>query len=148
MQQALATAKQASQNDEVPVGAVLVQDNQVIASASNCPINTNDPSAHAEIIVMRAAAQACGNYRLVDATLYVTLEPCMMCAGAMLHARIKRLVFGAYDLKTGVAGGCFDWLMHEKHTHRIIVQGGMLEEDCSALLKDFFLQKRKKDNYL
>ena len=148
MQQALATAKQASQNDEVPVGAVLVQNNQVIASASNCPITTNDPSAHAEIIVMRAATQACGNYRLVDATLYVTLEPCMMCAGAMLHARVKRLVFGAYDLKTGVAGGCFDWLMHEKHTHKIIVQGGVLEEDCSALLKEFFLQKREKDNYL
>lgn len=143
MRQALIAARQAMQCDEVPVGAVLVQDNQVLASANNCTVSSSDPTAHAEILTMRAAAQTRNNYRLNGATLYVTLEPCMMCAGAMLHARIKRLVFGAYDLKTGVAGGCFDWLMHAKHTHKIIVQGGVLEGDCSALLKDFFAQKRQ-----
>ena len=146
MQQALIAARQAMHCDEVPVGAVLVQNNQVLASANNCTISSNDPTAHAEIITMRAAAQTCKNYRLISSTLYVTLEPCMMCAGAMLHARIKRLVFGAYDLKTGVAGGCFDWLMHAKHAHKIIVRGGVLEEDCSALLKEFFAQKRQLSN--
>ena len=135
MQQALQAAKQAEQLGEVPVGAVLVQNNQLIASATNSSICTNDPSAHAEIVLLRTAANASGNYRLEDTTLYVTLEPCMMCAGALLHARIKRLVFGAYDFKAGVAGGCFDWLMHAKHTHKIKVNGGVLEEECSSLLK-------------
>ena len=142
MRQALSVAQQAVQVDEVPVGAVLVQDNKLVASASNSPINSCDPSAHAEILVLRAAAQAQNNYRLIDSSLYVTLEPCMMCAGAMLHARVKNLVFGAHDLKSGVAGGCFDWLMHAKHTHKIKIKGGVLESECGALLKEFFAEKR------
>ena len=143
MQQALAAAKHAQRQDEVPVGAVLVRDNEIVASASNSPISLNDPSAHAEVLVLRKAAQQLNNYRLPDSTLYVTLEPCMMCAGAMLHARVKRLVFGAYDPKTGVAGSCFNWLQHEKHLHKITVVGGVLEQQCAHLLQDFFKGKRQ-----
>ena len=145
MQQALAAAKHAQRQDEVPVGAVLVRDNEIVASASNSPISLNDPSAHAEVLVLHKAAQQLNNYRLPDSTLYVTLEPCMMCAGIMLHARVKRLVFGAFDPKTGVAGGCFDWTQAQKHTHEIEVCGGVLENDCSLMLKNFFQQKRRKN---
>ena len=116
---ALDEARKAAERDEVPVGAVLVRNNELIAVSSNSPISLNDPSAHAEILALRAAAQKLNNYRLPGTTLYVTLEPCMMCAGALLHARVERLVFGAYDPKTGVAGGCFDWLQDEKHVHKI-----------------------------
>ncbi len=144
MQTALEAAGVAQQIDEVPVGAVLVMNDQLIAQANNAPISSCDPTAHAEISVMRKAALQMHNYRLTGATLYVTLEPCMMCAGAMLHARIKRLVFGAYDARTGVAGGCFDWLQHEKHLHKLEVTGGVLEDHCSKLLKDFFRAKRVK----
>lgn len=142
MQKALNAAYEAEKNDEVPVGAVLVKENRLVASAYNTPISLSDPSAHAEIQVMRKSAQLLNNYRLPGTTLYVTLEPCMMCAGAMLHARISRLVFGAYDEKTGVAGSCFDWIKHEKQLHKIDVQGGILEEDCRVLLQNFFKHKR------
>ena len=143
MREALNAAKQAAMNNEVPVGAVLVKDGELIASASNCPITTIDPSAHAEMLVIRKAAQTLNNYRLPNSTLYVTLEPCMMCAGAMLHARIERLVFGAYDPKTGVAGSCFNWITDQKHVHKINVSGGVLETECSTLLQNFFQQLRK-----
>lgn len=146
MRQALVAAEQAEQMDEVPVGAVIVCDDKLISRAYNQPISSNDPSAHAEMLAIRGAAQEQHNYRLTEATLYVTLEPCMMCAGAMLHARIKRLVFGANDFKTGVVGGCFDWLMHEKHQHRIQVQRGVLDKECSEILKKFFVKKRKVNN--
>lgn len=142
MQYALAAAIKAQQADEVPVGAVLVIGDELIATAWNSPIMLNDPSAHAEVLVLRKAAEKIKNYRLPGATLYVTLEPCMMCAGAMLHARIDRLVFGAYDEKTGVAGSCFNWLQHEKHLHKLDVTGGVLEQQCSELLKTFFKTKR------
>ena len=145
MQRALEAAHKAAASDEVPVGAVLIKDNEIISAASNSPIGLKDPSAHAEILVLRKAAEKLNNYRLPNTTLYVTLEPCMMCAGAMLHARVERLVFGAFDPKTGVAGGCFDWLQDEKHLHKIKVQGGILQEDCSELLQSFFKQKRLKN---
>jgi tRNA(adenine34) deaminase len=142
MRQALDAAFVAEKNNEVPVGAVLVKDNQLVSTANNSPIGLNDPSAHAEVLVIRKAAQNLNNYRLPGTTLYVTLEPCMMCAGAMLHARIERLVFGAYDEKTGVAGSCFDWINDKRQLHKIKVQGGVLENDCKLLLQNFFKRKR------
>ena len=142
---ALKAAIDALDYDEVPVGAVLVQNENIIASANNSPISLVDPSAHAEILVLRKAAQKLNNYRLPNTTLYVTLEPCMMCAGAMMHARIERLVFAAYDEKTGVAGGCFDWLQDKRHLHKIKVDGGVLRQECSELLQSFFKSKRLKN---
>ena len=144
MHQALAAAQVAEQIDEVPVGAVLVKDNELISSANNSPISSTDPSAHAELLAIRKASLKLNNYRLPGTTLYVTLEPCMMCAGAMLHARVERLVFGAYDEKTGVAGSCFDWLCDDKHLHKINVQGGVLKDQCSFLLQSFFKNKRQQ----
>ena len=148
MRQALAVARQAEQLDEVPVGALIVCEDELVSCANNQPISSNDPSAHAEMLAIRSAAQQQNNYRLTNATLYVTLEPCMMCAGAILHARVERLVFGAYDFKAGVVGGCVDWLVHEKQLHKVQVQGGVLEEECSFILKQFFAKKRqeKMDN--
>ena len=142
MRQALDAALVAEQSDEVPVGAVLVKDNQLISTASNSPISFSDPSAHAEVLAIRKAARSLSNYRLPGTTLYVTLEPCMMCAGALLHARVERLVFGAYDEKTGVAGSCFNWINDEKQLHKIKVSGGVLEGECRSLLQNFFQQKR------
>ena len=142
MRQALDAALVAEKNNEVPVGAILVKDNQLISTANNSPIRLNDPCAHAEVLAIRNGALNLDNYRLPGTTLYVTLEPCMMCAGAMLHARIERLVFGAYDEKTGVAGSCFDWINDERQLHKIKVQGGVLEDDCRLLLQNFFKQKR------
>ncbi len=142
MRQALDAALVAEKNNEVPVGAILVKDNQLISTANNSPISLTDPCAHAEVLAIRKAANHLNNYRLPGVTLYVTLEPCMMCAGAMLHARIERLVFGAYDEKTDVAGGCFNWIGNVKQLHKIKVQGGVLEEDCRLLLQNFFKQKR------
>lgn len=142
MRFALDAALVAEKNNEVPVGAILVKDNQLLSSANNSPISLNDPCAHAEVLAIRNAGLSLNNYRLPGTTLYVTLEPCMMCAGAMLHARIERLVFGAYDEKTGVAGSCFDWINDEKQLHKIKVQGGVLERDCRALLQNFFKKKR------
>lgn len=144
MSKALDAAQRAMIDDEVPVGAVLVKGKELIAVACNRPISLSDPSAHAEIQVLREAAKKLNNYRLPNTTLYVTLEPCMMCAGAMLHARVARLVFGASDTKTGVAGGCFNWLQDKRHLHKIEVQGGVLSQECSKLLQDFFKSKRIK----
>ena len=140
---ALAQARVAMIAGEVPVGAVVVRHGQVIASGSNAPIAGHDPTAHAEILALRAAAQVIGNYRLPDCELFVTLEPCAMCVGAMLHARLKRVVFGASDPKTGAAGSVIDLFVNPRLNHRTQVQGGLLETECSALLQTFFLERRQ-----
>jgi len=142
MQKALELARKAEAEDEVPVGAILVKDNQLIAEAWNQPIQSNDPSAHAEINVMRKAGQLLNNYRLIDTTLYVTLEPCSMCVGAIIHARIKRLVFGAYDPKTGAAGSAIELIQSDKHNHRVELVPGVMEEECREVLQAFFRKKR------
>lgn len=142
MAHALQLAARAEREGEVPVGAVLVSDGAVIGEGWNRNLALNDPSAHAEIMALRDAGQHCGNHRLPGATLYVTLEPCIMCAGAMIHARIERLVFGAFDPKTGAAGGCFDILGDERHNHRVAVTGGCEEQACSEILKAFFRARR------
>ena len=142
MQQALEMARLAAKAGEVPVGAVLVRDGQVIAGAFNQPITQHDPSAHAEMLALRAAAESERNYRLPGTTLYVTLEPCTMCAGAMLHARIDRVVFGAYDPKTGAAGSVMDVFSEKQINHQTEVHGGMMSEECGQLLRDFFKERR------
>lgn len=142
MREALVLARQAEAMGEVPVGAVLVKDGAVIGSGWNRPISANDPTAHAEIAALRAGAAALGNYRLTDTTLYVTLEPCAMCAGAMVHARVKRLVYGAADPKTGAAGSVFNLTRTELLNHRLEVEGGVLAEECGELLKGFFSRRR------
>lgn len=144
MQQALELAHKAASEDEVPVGAVLVKDNQLISTGWNQPIQNNDPSAHAEMMAIRNAGQVLQNYRLIDTTLYVTLEPCSMCVGAMIHARVKRLVFGAFDNKTGAAGSALNLIHDPVHNHKLEVVGGVLEEECKLLLQNFFKNKRKK----
>ena len=146
MAQALLLADKAGDDGEVPVGAVIVKDDEIIGRGWNQNISQNDPSAHAEIMAMRDAGENVGNYRLPGCTLYVTLEPCPMCAGAMIHARFDRIVFGATDPKTGAAGGKFDLLGDPAHNHAPAVQGGCLEEQCSELLKSFFRQRRQKGN--
>ncbi len=142
MREALALARQAEAAGEVPVGAVLVKDGAVIGSGWNHPIGAHDPTAHAEVAALRAAAQALGNYRLTDTTLYVTLEPCAMCAGALVHARVKRLVYGASDPKAGAAGSVLDIVRAPALNHRLEVEGGVLAEECGALLKGFFTRRR------
>lgn len=142
MQQALALATLAAQNDEVPVGAIVVKDNVVIGRGSNSPISLHDPTAHAEVQAMRQAAQYLGNYRLVDCTLYVTLEPCAMCSGAIQHARIAKLVFGARDPKTGACGSVINLMNEPKLNHHCEVLGGVLAEECGAVLTEFFKQRR------
>ena len=142
MAHALALARRAEEYGEVPVGAVLLLDNQVIGEGWNQPISTNDPTAHAEVMALRAGAKALGNYRLVDTTLYVTLEPCAMCVGAMLHARIQSLVFGAHDPRTGAVKSVLQ-LLDEKHlNHRIEWRGGVIEKECGDILQAFFRQRR------
>jgi len=145
MGEALKLAQQAQDAGEVPVGAVIVRHEQIIGSGYNQPIETHDPSAHAEMVALRNAGQCLKNYRLLHTTLYVTLEPCIMCAGAMIHARIKRLVFGARDAKTGSAGGKLDVLHGALFNHEIEVSADILGEQCGALLKDFFKQKRHQN---
>jgi tRNA(adenine34) deaminase len=140
----LQLAKRAEQESEVPVGAVVVYQNQLIGQGWNQPIQRCDPSAHAEIIALRQAAVHLNNYRLLDTTLYVTLEPCAMCLGAMLQARIKKLVFGAWDPKAGAVRSVFQILDSPQLNHKITWQGGMLAEESAALLKSFF-QKRRID---
>jgi tRNA(adenine34) deaminase len=142
MAHALQLARTAEANGEVPVGAVIVKDGMVIAEGWNRPIGTHDPTAHAEIVAMRAAAQALGSYRLLDTTLYVTLEPCAMCAGAMVHARVKRLVYAATDPRAGAAGSIFNIVQHSALNHRVEVTGGVMAEECSAELKKFFIARR------
>jgi len=142
MQQALEQAKLAALAGEVPVGAVLVRDGQVISRAFNKPISENDPSAHAEMLALRQAAKSDENYRLPGATLYVTLEPCTMCAGAILHARLDRIVYGATDPKTGAAGSVLDVFSSKQINHQTIVEGGVMSEECGQLLRDFFKERR------
>jgi len=143
MQFAIEQARLAEAIDEVPVGAVLVQDNTIIVSAHNQPITNNDPTAHAEIQLLRAAGKKLNNYRLPNTTLYVTLEPCTMCLGAMIHARVSRVVFGAYDQKTGVCGSCQDLSASECFNHSIEVEGGILADECKNLLQKFFKKRRQ-----
>ena len=142
MAQALAQARRAAAAGEVPVGAVLVRQGEVIGVGYNAPIAGHDPSAHAEIMAMRQAAARLGNYRLEDCELFVTLEPCAMCAGAMLHARLKRVVFGAADPKTGAAGSVLDLFSNQQLNHQTRVQGGLLAQECATQLQDFFQRKR------
>lgn len=142
MQQALVLAKQAADAQEVPVGAIVVSGSQVIGSGSNQPILRHDPAAHAEIIALRAAADRIKNYRLVGATMYVTLEPCIMCAGAMVHARISRLVYGAADPKTGAVLSQMRVLDQSFLNHRVSYTGGLMQDECGLLLREFFQQRR------
>jgi len=142
MQAALQLAQHAVTQEEVPVGAVVIRDGNIIGKGWNQPIVRNDPCAHAEIMALRAAANSLHNYRLPNTTLYVTLEPCMMCVGAIVYARVKRVVFGAYDPKTGAAGSAFDLLADKRHNHTIEITGGILEQDCAAILQEFFRMRR------
>ncbi len=146
MQHALSLASRAEQEDEVPVGAVLVLNNELIGEGWNRPIGSHDPTSHAEINAMRAAASQLTNYRLSGAQLYVTLEPCVMCAGAMVHARISRLVFGAYDARAGAAGSVFEIIPTDKLNHRVEVSGGVSEAACAAVLQNFFKKRRQKSD--
>lgn len=142
MGHALRLAQRAYEAGEVPVGAVLVHDGVVIGEGYNRPISACDPTAHAEILALREAAGRIGNYRLVDTTLYVTLEPCPMCAGALVHARVARVVFGAADPRAGACGTVFELLRSEDLNHRAEVEGGVLEEACAELLRRFFRARR------
>ncbi len=142
MQQAYELAKQAEKHGEVPIAAVVVLDNKIIGQGYNRPINSCDPTAHAEMIALREAGLLVQNYRLTNATVYVTLEPCVMCAGAMVHARIKELIFGAYDPKTGAVTNAFELFNHPAMNHQIAWKGGIFEQPCSDLLKGFFQQRR------
>ena len=142
MQQALDQAKLAAMAGEVPVGAVLVRDGKIISRGFNQPIGNSDPSAHAEMIALRSAAQLESNYRLPGTTLYVTLEPCIMCAGAMLHARVERVVFGATDPKTGAAGSVLNVFSEKQINHQTQVEGGIMGDECGQILRDFFKGRR------
>lgn len=142
MRHALTLARRAWDEGEVPVGAVLVHNNQVIGEGWNRPIGRHDPTAHAEIMALRQGGVILQNYRLLDTTLYVTLEPCVMCAGAMVHGRIGNLVFGARDAKTGAIGSLMDVLGHPGMNHQVNVTEGVLAEECSAMLSDFFRARR------
>jgi tRNA(adenine34) deaminase len=148
MRHAIALAAKAEQLGEVPVGAVLVKDGAVLGEGYNQMISLHDPSAHAEMQAIRSAAAKMGNYRLLDCTLYVTLEPCSMCAGLMVHSRIKRLVFGTEDLKTGAAGSVLNLLQHNAFNHQVNVAGGVLAEACAAQLSGFFQRRRAEQKAL
>lgn len=142
MHRALALAQRAGAQGEVPVGAVLVQGDAIVGEGWNCPIGSCDPTAHAEIVALRAGGQALGSYRLVDTVLYVTLEPCVMCAAAIVHARVSRVVFGAWDPKAGAAGSTIDVFRLPALNHRVDVFGGVLAGECGALLSEFFAPRR------
>jgi tRNA(adenine34) deaminase len=142
MQAALDQARESAERGEVPIGAVLVVNGQIIAGAGNRTITNCDPTAHAEMIALREAAKIVGNYRLVAATLYVTIEPCAMCAGAMIQARIARLVYGADDPRAGAVRSCFNVLEHPQLNHRVEVTPGVLAEEAIALLQNFFAARR------
>ncbi|MEM9243557.1 MAG: tRNA adenosine(34) deaminase TadA [Pseudomonadota bacterium] len=145
MRRAMALAQIAAQENEVPVAALLVNDDGVIAEAHNQPIGLCDPTAHAEIQVLRQAGQKLQNYRLLDTTLYVTLEPCAMCAAAIIHARVKRLIFGANDPKTGACGSIMNIITRPDNNHSVEYSGGLLEQACGDLLRQFFRQRRMSD---
>ncbi len=142
MAHALTLARHAAAQGEVPVGAVLVRADEMIGEGWNQPIAACDPTAHAELVALRAGARRLGNYRLGGTTLYVTVEPCVMCSGAILHARIERVVFGAYDPRAGAAGSVFDVLETDNLNHRPELIGGVLADECSALLRAFFASRR------
>ncbi|MFK3843168.1 tRNA adenosine(34) deaminase TadA [Serratia sp. NPDC087055] len=148
MRQALQLALRAQEEGEVPVGALLVLDNQVIGEGWNRPIGRHDPTAHAEIMALRQGGSVLQNYRLLNATLYVTLEPCVMCAGAMVHSRIRRLVYGAPDVKTGAAGSLVDILRHPGMNHQVEILSGVLAEECAATLSNFFRMRREQQKAL
>lgn len=143
MQEALALARQAAAAGEVPVGAVVVKQGEIVGSGYNRPVSSHDPSAHAEIMAMREAASQLGNYRLTDCELYVTIEPCVMCVGAILHARIARLVYGAADPKTGACGSVVNLFAEARLNHHTTVAGGVLSEAAAGLLQDFFAARRQ-----
>ncbi|RMH45980.1 MAG: tRNA adenosine(34) deaminase TadA [Gammaproteobacteria bacterium] len=144
MQHALALAEQAAAHQEVPVGAVLVYQGEIVAGAYNRPIHAADPTSHAEIECLRLAAKKFNNYRLPDTTLYVTLEPCAMCAGALVHARVREVVFGAYDQKAGAVTSVFQLIDQNIYQHRCAWRGGLLEAECRTLLQSFFRERRKQ----
>ena len=144
MRRAVELARGAEAAGEVPVGAVIVREGRIIAEGSNRPIGARDPTAHAEMVALRAAASASDSYRLTGTTLYVTLEPCAMCAGAMVHARVQRLVFAATDPRAGAAGSVFNIVQHPALNHRIDCEGGVLAEECGALLSGFFAARRTR----
>ncbi|MDP1573879.1 MAG: tRNA adenosine(34) deaminase TadA [Coxiellaceae bacterium] len=145
LHRALSLAQEAKSSGEVPVGAIIVKNNEIISEGYNQPIQLNDPTAHAEIIAIRAAAKKLNNYRLNECVMYVTLEPCVMCVGAMIHARIKKLIFGAADPKTGAVCSAFHLLNDLKHNHQIPYEEGILKSECSTTLKNFFQEKRLKN---
>ena len=142
MRYALELARQAEAAGEVPIGAVVVKDGEIVGRGFNAPISRHDPSAHAEMLALRDAAQRLGNYRLVDCELFVTLEPCLMCAGAIMHARVARLVYGARDPKTGACGSVLDTFGERRLNHHTEVVGGALAEECGTLLSNFFAMRR------
>ncbi len=142
MREALELARQAEAAGEVPVGAVVVKDGEIVGRGFNAPISRSDPSAHAEMMALRDAAQQLGNYRLVGCALYVTLEPCMMCAGAIMHARVARVVYGARDPKTGACGSVLDAFAELRLNHHAAVTGGVLAEECGSMLSNFFAKRR------
>ncbi len=144
MQRAFELAKNAKAHNEVPVGAVIVYENEIIGEGWNQPISSDDPTAHAEIMALRDAGKKIGNYRLPNATIYVTLEPCTMCAGAIIHARLAKLVYAVDDPKTGACGSVFNLLQNEELNHRVEIVKGVMEEECRSLIQSFFKEKRAK----
>lgn len=148
MQIAIELAKQAAKEDEVPVGAILVQDNEIIGKGWNQSIQKHDPTAHAEIMAIRSAGKRLANYRLPNTKLYVTLEPCSMCVGAIIHARIAELIFAANDQKTGAVNSAISLLQHPTHNHKIKITAGVMQSECSTLLKSFFKQRRQQKKFL
>ena len=142
MRRAIELAREAEAAGEVPVGALVVRDGEILAEGFNRPISTRDPTAHAEMVALRAAAARLDNYRLTGTTLYVTLEPCAMCAGAMVHARVRRLVYAAPDPRAGAAGSVFNVVRHAALNHRLEVEAGILGEECGSMLRRFFLSRR------
>ena len=148
MREALALAKQAAEAGEVPVGAVVVKDGAVVGRGYNRPVSGKDPTAHAEVMALRDAAERIGNYRLVDCELYVTLEPCAMCAGAIMHARVSRLVYGAADPKSGACGSVVDLFAENRLNHHATIVGGVMAAEAGSLLQDFFSARRRASGHV
>lgn len=144
MQRAFELAEKAKSQDEVPVGAVIIFEDQIIGEGWNQSISSHDPTAHAEVMALRDAGNNISNYRIPNATMYVTLEPCAMCAGAIVHARLAKLVYAADDPKTGACGSVFNLLQSEELNHKVEIENGVMEEECRSLIKTFFKEKRAK----